>query len=100
MKNLCKKKQNSEISTWIDAGRESDRNSSTRNYLVADFSFIFIFAQISVQAQILYSRRWMRPVSIHFFYSFTCTDLDATILGNKVTSKLSVTPDMFSLIAS
>ena len=66
-------------------------NSSTLNYLDADFSFLFLGAQVFFNLKLYMHMIIASSIYPYFLYNFTCTDLGATVFGNMVTPMISVT---------
>ena len=56
----------------------------TRNYLIANFSFLFLLAQIFVHAQTLHDNRCLCSLSSIFLNKFLCTNWVVTKVGNTV----------------
>ena len=64
-------------------------------YSQANFSFLFLIANISVASQILHDGRCLHAIHSYFCWSFRCTNLSIVKVGNTVISNSLVTAEMF-----
>jgi hypothetical protein len=70
-KNLCKEKEKKKRNQPMNsAGYTVFLVPANPLLFMADFIFLFLLSQISVETQILYEGRYFLILSIHFFLQF------------------------------